>query len=178
MAWELTWPLSLIDLAVIVMIHGVLDVEGETLDSIWAVAAFFVVSPWVVRRAVARPYGALHGALRVTVAAGSQERARLTYQESLKVMWLLAWRALVLSLAALLVISGALRLAGVSAGNLSNPGPFLNALGLSAIDALSSIAFYPLLIPGMLRKRFRGFHLEVREAAPQPQAPVRKTRRR
>ena len=50
MAWELTWPMALIDLTVVVFLHGFLDVQGESADSIWAVAAFFAVSPWVVRR--------------------------------------------------------------------------------------------------------------------------------
>ncbi len=158
MAWELTWPLTLIDLVVVVLIHGVLIVEGEALDSIWAVAAFFVVSPWVVRRALARPYGPA----RVIVLRGGKEQSGLKYQESLKVMWLLAWRALPLMLAALLVISLALRVAGIKGSNFSIDDPLENALGLSTIDALSSLLFSPFLIPGMMRKRYRGFHLDLK----------------
>jgi hypothetical protein len=158
MAWELTWPLTLIDLVVVVLIHGVLIVEGEALDSIWAVAAFFVVSPWVVRRALARAYGPA----RVVVIRGGEEQAKLSYQESLKVMWLLAWRALPLMLAALLVISLALRVAGIKGSNFSIDDPLENALGLSTIDALSSLLFSPFLIPGMMRKRYRGFHLDLK----------------
>jgi hypothetical protein len=75
MAWELTWPLTLIDLVVVVLIHGVLIVEGEALDSIWAVAAFFVVSPWVVRRALARAYEPA----RVVVIRGGEEHTKLKY---------------------------------------------------------------------------------------------------
>jgi len=158
MAWELTWPLTLIDLVVVVLIHGVLIVEGEALDSIWAVAAFFVVSPWVVRRALARAYGPA----RVVVIRGGEEQAKLSYQESLKVMWLLAWRALPLMLAALLVISLALRVAGIKGSYFSIDDPLENALGLSTIDALSSLLFSPFLIPGMMRKRYRGFHLDLK----------------
>ena len=158
MAWELTWPLTLIDLVVVVLIHGVLIVEGEALDSIWAVAAFFVVSPWVVRRALARAYGPA----RVVVIRGGEEQAKLSYQESLKVMWLLAWRALPLMLAALLVISLALRVAGIKGSNFSIDDPLENALGLSTIDALSSLLFSPFLVPGMMRKRYRGFHLDLK----------------
>lgn len=159
MAWELTWPLALIDFAMVILIHGVLDVQGETLDSIWAVATFFVVSPWVVRRALAQQYGTW----RVIVVRRGTEAPRLSYQESLKVMWLLAWRTLVLSLAALLVISGIVRLAGGYTLYFSTPDPLVNALGLSAIDAVSSLMFSPFLIPGMLRKRYRNVHLELRE---------------
>jgi hypothetical protein len=156
MTWELTWPLALMDLSVVVILHGMLDVQGETGDSIWAVAAFFAVSPWVVRRAFARAYDKR----RVIVMHGAEKQARLTYQESLKVMWLIAWRSTVLSLAALLVISGVLRFAAPNAiREFDTPDPYRNALGLSAVDTLTSLAFTPLLIPGMLRKRFKGFHL-------------------
>src|SRR5438552_3618452 len=55
LAWELTWPLSLIDLAAVVLIHGAINAQGEFLDSLWAIVAFFGVSPWVVRRALANP---------------------------------------------------------------------------------------------------------------------------
>src|SRR5215831_19730250 len=65
MAWEMTWPLALLDLAVILLIHGVMDTQTETLDSVWAVIGFFGASPWVVRRALARSYGNI----RVAVVA-------------------------------------------------------------------------------------------------------------
>jgi hypothetical protein len=177
MAWELTWPVSLMDLVVVFAIHAVLEAQGETLDSIWAVAVFIVVFPWVVRRALARPYGAW----KVVVMRNSDERPRLSYQQSLKVMWLLAWRPLVPSLVALLAISGTLRLARVDTHNLldnfSSNDPLANALGLSVIDALSSMVFLPFIIPGMLRKRYRGFHLETREVL-KPIIKVPKGRRR
>jgi len=49
-------PLAALDLTIVTMIHGVLNVKGGTLDSIWAVG-FFVVSPGGSGRALARPYG-------------------------------------------------------------------------------------------------------------------------
>jgi len=154
-AWELTWPLALLDITVVFFLHGILDVEGETADSLWAVGSFFTVAPWVVRRALRLQYGKW----RITPL--------LSYQQSLKVMWLLMWRTLVLSLAALLVVSLILRLIGVSTQAVGAQGPLFNNLGLSALDALSSLVFSPFLIPSMLRKRYRGFHLElVQQAAP------------
>ncbi len=165
MAWELTWPVSLMDLLVVVVIHGVLEAQGETLDSIWAVAVFFVVFPWVVRRALARPYGVL----RIVVITRGEERPRLSYQQSLKVMWLLSWRPLAPTLVALLAISATLHLARVDTHNFvdsfSANDPLANALGLSVIDAITNMVFLPFVIPGMLRKRYRGFRLEAREAA-------------
>lgn len=153
MAWELTWPMALIDLTVVVLLHGVLNVQGESADSLWAVAGFFGVSPWVVRRGLDLKYG------------DWRVRPKLSYQQSLKVMWLLSWRALVLSLAALVPISLALRALHVNL-NIDAQGPLANNLGLSAIDFVSSLAFYPFLIAGMLRKQYRGFHLELAEEAP------------
>ena len=155
MAWELTWPAALIDLAVVVLIHGLFEAQSETPDSLWALASFFTVAPWVVRRA-----------LRIQYERWKIE-PRLTYQQSLKVMWLLMWRSLVLSLAALLVVSLILRLLGVSTHAVEEQGPLVNNVGLSLADALSSLIFSPFLIPGMLRKRYRGFHLEVVENLPE-----------
>jgi hypothetical protein len=151
LAWELTWPLALIDVAFVLIVHGVLDVTGESADSIWAFLSFLTVSPWVVRRALRLQYGKL----RITPA--------LTYQQSLKVMWLLAWRTLVLSLVALLIISLVLKGLGVSFQNINQQSPLVDNLGLSAADALASIVFTPLLIPGMVRKQYRGFRLELIE---------------
>ncbi len=162
LAWELTWPLALMDLVVVVIIHGVMDVQGETLDSIWAVAAFFVASPWVIRWAFRRH--------RIEASRGA-ESGPLAYQESLKVMWLLAWRSTVLMLLAVVVLSGLLRLTGWTAHDLAPQSPLTNALGLSAVDAMVSLAFTPFLIPGMLRKKYRGFRLVLREVEVQNSKP-------
>jgi hypothetical protein len=161
MAWEMTWPLAALDLAVVLTIHGVLDPQTETLDSVWAVIGFFVVSPWVVRRALSQRYGSV----RIAVVSQGADRSRLTYQQSLKVMWLLAWRSTVLALVALLVLSALFRLAGIQAGDLPAQGPLVNALGLSAVDAVTSLLFFPFLIPGMVRKKYRDFHLELRSTS-------------
>lgn len=149
MAWELTWPMALIDFAVVVLIHGALDVQGETADSLWAFVSFFTVAPWVVRRALVMDY------------EGRRIQPALTYQQSLKIMWLLLWRSLVFSLAALLFVSLILRISGVNTLAIADQGPLGNNLALSALDALSSLVFSPFLIPGMLRKRYRGFRLEL-----------------
>jgi hypothetical protein len=177
MSWELTWPLALLDAAVVVVIHGVIDARGETLDSIWALVAFFGVSPWVVQRALALRYGAWN----VVVKRLGTERAGLKYQESLKVMWLLAWRTLPLALLAALGISALLRLMRIPTAVIDTQDPLANALGLSIVDSLASLLLSPFLIPGMLRKHYRGFRLELKEfvqprhsKAPQPVKPARK----
>jgi hypothetical protein len=161
-AWELTWPMALIDVAFVLLVHGILDATGETVDSIWAVLSFFTVSPWVVRRGLRLRYGRWR--FEVDRAAG---RGSLTYQESLKVMWLLAWRTLALSLTALLAVSLVLWALRIS-HRFDASSPLWNNLGLSATDAVSSLVFTPFLLPGMLRKRYSGFHLELIEEPPSP----------
>jgi hypothetical protein len=160
LTWELTWPLALLDLGAVVLIHGALDSKGEVLDSVWGLVAFFVVSPWVVKRAMLCRYAGW----RIAIVSKGTEYPRLSYQQSLKVMWLLAWRTLPLMLVALLVISGMIRATGINLSQVSLDDPLVNGFGLSLIDTISSLVLYPLLIPGMLKKRYRGFHLEVRPA--------------
>jgi hypothetical protein len=172
MSWELTWPLALMDAAVMVAIHGVIEAQGETLDSIWAVVAFLAASPWVVHRALARRYGAWD----IIVRSGEQERARLNYTESFKAMWLLAWRTLPLALLAALAISALLRLLRIPTSVIDTQDPLANALGLSIVDSVASLVLTPFLIPGMLRKKYRGFRLELKEFVPPP--PVKKPRKR
>ncbi len=172
MSWELTWPLALVDAAVMVLIHGVIEARGEMLDSIWALAAFFIVSPWIVQRALARRYGAW----TVVARSGERERARLNYQESFKVMWLLAWRTLPLALLAALAISGLLRLLRIPTTAIDTQDRLANALGLNVVDLVRSLVLTPFLLPGMLRKKYRGFRLELKEfVAPKP---VTKPRRK
>jgi len=91
------------------------------------------------------------------------------------VMWLLAWRSLVLALAALLALSLALRVTGLNSYRFSTQDPVANSLGLSLVEDCSDLVLFPLLIPGVLRKGYRGFRLElgVRE-----QKVLRSTRKR
>lgn len=172
MSWELTWPLALIDAAVVVVIHGVIEARGETLDSIWAVVDFFAVSPWVIRRALARRYGVWD----IVVKHRGEEQPRLKYQESLKVMWLLSWRILPLALLAALAISAVLRLLRVPTAVIDTQDPLANALGLSVVFSLASLVLTPLLIFGMLRKHYRGFRLELKEFIPPRSAGFRSKR--
>jgi hypothetical protein len=124
---------------VVILLHGFLEVQGESADSVWAVVAFFGVSPWVVRRGLNLKYGRL------------RVQPKLSYQRSLKVMWLLGWRTLALSLAALVPVSLILRALHLDA-NLAGENPLINNVGLSLADAGSSLLFYPFLVTAMLRK--------------------------
>ena len=151
LGWELTWPLAVIDLAVVFVIHGLMNVDGDSLDSIWALAVFLVVSPYVVRRAFRMR--------RISVARSGGATGELRYGESLKVMWLLAWRSLVIVLLAIFLFSAALRALGLPRLALHGLSPLANALGLSLVDSVISLGTAPFLISGMLRKKYRGFRL-------------------
>ena len=162
LAWELTWPLALLDLAAVVLIHGAFDVKGEALDAAWALVTLFGVAPWVVRRALQRSYADW----RIIVSIRRAESHQLNYQQSFKVMWLLAWRTIPLQLLAALAISGLFRLTGASLPHSTSlDDPLVNQFGLTLIDTISGMVLYPLLIPGMLKKRYKGFHLEVRSTS-------------
>jgi hypothetical protein len=156
----------------------VIVAQGETLDSIWALVAFFAVAPWVVKRALARRYGAWS----IAVLRDGDDRPRLKYQESLKVMWLLTWRTLPLVLVAALAISAIIRVLKIPTTTMETLDPLENALGLSVVDSLASLVLTPLLIPGMLRKKYRGFRLELKEfVPPQPTKaprPVKASRKK
>ena len=164
LTWELTWPLASLDLIAVFLIRVVADSRDESLTAIWAVIAFFCVGPLVVRRALARRYG------------GLEIHPRLTWQQSLKVMWLLGWRSETLSLVAIVVFSGLLKLAPGLRATVTTTDPFWNDIGLSLADTVTSLLFYPLLIPAMLRKRYRGFHLEVRSPQIVEAVPLSKSK--
>jgi hypothetical protein len=154
LSWEIIWPFTLIDLAMVVVIHGVLDAQGALLDVIWGVASFFIVAPWVVRRALKRN--------RIVAVTNQVAKPELNYQQSFKAMWLLSWRTIPLTFAALFLISLLIKVAGITLPRVSTDDPLVNSFGLSIADTISSLVLYPLIIPSMLRKRYRGFHLEVR----------------
>ena len=81
LAWQLTWPLAAIDLGVMIWLHGILNVRGETYDSVWALMVFFLISPWVIQRAFRRTYGKR----RIEVVRRTApERGPIHYQECLK----------------------------------------------------------------------------------------------
>jgi len=162
LAWEITWPMALLDTGFVLLVHGLFDVAGETADSIWAFVSFLAISPWVVRRALQLHYGPW----KFEIVRRSGRAATLSYQESLKVMWLLAWRTLLLSLIALLLVSLVLRLIRFN-NSVRADSPLWNNLGLSAVDALSSLFLTPVLVRGMLLKNYRGFRLEPIEETKQ-----------
>jgi hypothetical protein len=166
MAWEFTWPMTLIDLVFVFVVHGLIEPSGETWDSIWAVVSFVAVWPWIIGRAFRRDYGPYRVMAMRSGTGSNKNLSPPQYQENLKVMWLLAWRSLALLLIAGFLISLLLRLIGSASHDFSSTSPLVNNLGLDAVDAVSDLLFFPLLIPGMLRKHYRGFDLVLEPAEP------------
>ena len=127
------------------------------------VVDFFVIAPWACRRALALKYPSFS---ILTFGYGGTTPKRISYLESFKVAWLLGWRSGLLGILLLFAISvvftqaktifGMVFSDRVSGGGASS----FNALILSALDFLSNMILVPLLIPGMLKKKYHGFHLE------------------
>ena len=166
MAWEFTWPLLLMDLVFVLVVHGLVEPAGETWDSIWAVVSFVTVGPWVIGRAFRREYAGYRVMAERTEENGNRYLSPPGYQENLKVMWLLAWRSLILFLIAGALLSLLMKLMGASSSDFSTTSPLLNNLGLDALDTVSNMVFFPVLIPGMLKKHYRGFELVLEPAGP------------
>jgi hypothetical protein len=178
-AWEIIWPSTLIETAWAVLFYGLLEADYQTLEAVHLVLSFFLILPFIVRRMIRKPYPGF----RLQVLRNEQD-ANIGYQESLKVMWLLSWRTLALMLLSLLPVSFVLsKLLDRQIKDLfafASGSPFANAMGLTIFDAIGNAVFLPLVIPGMLKKRYKGFRIEARPAKPEvvtiPQPAPRRRR--
>ncbi len=165
--WQYVWPMTVIELAWSCFSYVA---YGESwyaaTEAIHMVAAFFVIAPWACRRALEHKYSAFQN---LTFGYGSTTPKRISYLESFKVAWLLGWRSGVLGILLLLAISVVFTQAKtifgmVFSGRVSGGGASAyNALILTALDFASNMILIPLLIPGMLKKKYHGFHLERAE---------------
>lgn len=158
LAWEFTYPLVLLDLGWAVLLYGIIAKDESKLDSLYVIAGILLLAPWVVRRAIRKTYRTFS-----VRAVRDGQPVHLGYQGSLAIVWLLSWRMAVLLLALLLPVSmiiGAITDKPLSSMVPSSQG-FANAVGIAFFNAVTSIALLPFLIPGMLRKRYARFELEV-----------------
>jgi hypothetical protein len=172
--WECTWPVLAVDVGRALVFYGLLDVPATDADTLYQFAAFFLIGPLAVRRALKKKYPSAEssakgkpGTVRIATLREIEEIAP-GYQQAFKVYWLLGWRSLILLLPALLLLSFVLNnLLSIQLSTLAQgASPLANALGLAAVDAAIGLLLAPLLIPGMLAKRYRGFRLEVRRDTP------------
>lgn len=166
-AWQLAWPVVLIDVAWSVLLYVVLGRRPTDLDGAYVVVSLLLVFPFVVRRALRMRYpGYRIGLLRDGAPAD------YGYTESFKVMWLLSWRTSVLFLGLLLIVSLFGRFLSVQLSSLvpkTQDAPFLNAVGVSVLENGVGLVLQPLVVPGMLSKQYKGFRLALqRITATQP----------
>jgi hypothetical protein len=156
LAWELVWPLFLFDLGAALFIYAVLGRERQDLESVYVVVSILVVAPWVVRRALRRQFPSFQ-----IVCIKDATESYLTWQDSLRVFWLLAWRSMAAGLALLIPLSLLLNTLDWKP-RLANSSRLLDVAGLSVLDLISGLVLFPALIPGMLRKKYATFELETR----------------
>jgi hypothetical protein len=174
LAWQLTWPLTLIDIGIAFIIHVVLDIHKPGAELVSEIPNLLIIAPWIVRLMMRRSYP---GFRLKTLVNGTP--AEMGYTESFKVMWLLSWRTEVLMLVLLLVVSFFLRFVNVQLASLvpsTEESPFLSALGLSLVLNAAALILMPFVIPGMFSKKYQGFRIVAERIAPQPlsAAPVKK----
>ena len=180
--WQYIWPMTAIELLwSCFSFLAYSESWYAAAEAIHMVLAFFVIAPWACRRALALKYPSFK---ILTFGYGSARPKQISYLESFKVAWLLGWRSGVLGILLLLAISmvftQAKTLFGMAfSGRVSGGGASAsNALILTALDFVSNMILIPLLIPGMLKKKYHGFHLERSDnQTSTATAPVRKNSR-
>ncbi len=176
LAWEMVWPATAIDAAweILAWMAGI---DSKLAFAVSALGGFFIVETWVVRRAVRHSYASFSLSVGEDV---DDPPHRMTYQESLSVVWLLTWRVTVLSLAALLVTSLVCKILNIPLTewfSFASGSRLGDALGITAVDFITGLAFFPLLIPGMIRKEYRAFRIRIERPktaapAPKPGRPI------
>lgn len=168
--WQYVWPMTAIELGWSCFSYlSFAESWYAAAEAIHMVAAFFVIAPWACRRALALSYPRFR---ILTFGYGSATPKSISYLESFKVAWLLGWRSGVLGILLLLAISLVFTQAKTLFGMVvsdrvsGSSASAWNALILSALDFASNMLLVPLLIPGMLKKKYHGFHLERAEYQP------------
>jgi len=170
LSWQLTWPLTLIDIGIAFVIHVILDIHKPGAELISEIPNLLLIAPWIVRRMFQRA----HPGFRLKTIIGGVP-APMGYTESFKVMWLLSWRTEVLMLVLLLVVSFFLRFVNVQLASLvpsTEESPFLSALGLSIVLNAAALLLMPFVMPGMFSKRYNGFRVVAERVQPAPAVPA------
>jgi hypothetical protein len=170
LSWQLTWPLTLIDIGIAFLIHVILDIHKPGAELISEIPNLLIIAPWIVRRMMSRSYPGF----RLKTLVGGVP-APMGYTESFKVMWLLSWRTEVLMLVLLLVVSFFLRFVNVQLASLvpsTEESPFISALGLSLVLNAAAFLLMPLVMPGMFSKQYQGFRVVAERKEPASAAPT------
>lgn len=166
LSWQLTWPLTLLDIATAFVIHVILDIHKPGAELVSEIPNLLLVAPWIVRLMMRRPYPGF----RLKTLVDGREAA-MGYTESFKVMWLLSWRTEILMLVLLLIVSFFLRFVNVQLSSLvpsTEESPFISALGLSLVMNAAALILMPFVMPGMFSKKYQGFRIAAERVQPQP----------
>lgn len=174
LAWQLAWPVFLLDLLVIGVAYAIVGPKLTDLYVAYALLAMLIVYPFVVRRMVKLRYPGF----RLKMTRDGAE-AEMGYTESFKVAWLLGWRTEILSYLVLFIVSPLAQLLPFQLSSLvpsTQEAPLFNIIGLSLFSVLAGLVLSPLVMPGMFSKQYQGFRLVAERAAAAPvsrRAPAR-----
>ncbi len=176
LAWELAWPLFLLDLAVIGVAYLIVGPKITDLYVAYALLALVIVNPFLVRRMA----GLRYPGFRLAVLSDGAE-AEMGYTESFKVAWLLGWRTEIFSYLLLFIVSPLAQLLPFQLSSLvpsTSDAPLLNIVGLSLFSVMAGLTLSPFIMPGMFSKQYQGFRFAaLREASPRTATTVPVPRR-
>jgi hypothetical protein len=170
LAWQLTWPAVVFDVFWSFVVHVLFDIRTSGVELLYLIPYLLLVAPCLVRRMVRRPY---QGFRLKTLYAGGE--GQMGFTESFKVMWLLSWRASVLMLGLLLVVSFFGQFIEMDLASLapsSSESPFLSQAGVSVVENGAALLLLPLVFPGMFAKRFQGFRVIAERTVISAHKPV------
>jgi hypothetical protein len=171
LAWKLVWRIALIDIAILSLVFLVLGARINDIFVGYSLFATLVVYPFVVRQVIPKRYDDF----RIKVLSDGDETT-MDYTQSFKVAWLLGWRSELLVYVLLLLISPLAQLLPFQLSGLvpkAQEAPWINVVGLSLLMNLAGLILWPVVMPGMLSKQYRGFHLEVERKTAEVRPPKR-----
>jgi len=166
LTWQLVWPTVAAQFAWGFTVYVMLGVTSQNAELVFFVPYLLVIAPWLVRRMMRLRYA---GFRLKTLVDGVE--SPMAFTESFKVMWLLNWRTSVLILGLLLVVSFFGQFLSVQLSSLvptAQQAPFVNSMGVSLLENAAAMILMPLVIPGMLRKRYQGFRVAVQRLGKHP----------
>jgi hypothetical protein len=165
-AWQLTWPSLLLGIGWALSAFLLIGRIPTFLQAGYAFFDLLIVSPWLVRRAFRLQFSTYR---LETVRNGMP--FPIGYTESFKVMWLLAWRSSILFLPTLILIGNLFRIVGINFAEFApspETAPLLDQVGLALFEDAGFLLVSPLIVPGMIHKRYRDFIVRATRPGAEP----------
>ena len=164
--WQASWPGFVAGLP-FALVAFLMDSPNDLvkIQLVEAAIGVFVVGPYVICRALAYAYSSFRFQV---FGYGSTVARPIGLLESLKVAWLLSWRTEILSLLCLVPVSfvftGLQKLLPIF-GQAGETTPGLGMVYEGLLYLAADLTLMPLIVPGMLSKRYKGFHIEKTDAS-------------